>query len=152
RRWSPMRRLVSMDPVGILNAWTMKVRMKVARMKATTSDSRYSRATDFLKGWRGAGADAMRRHSSSAQARGPEPAPRIEALLHRPADLAHDLGRVAVVEGLVVGADAVLGAEAPPEPLHGQGVDPRLQLGLELGGGAGRVLIPPDEVEVDPAV
>src|SRR5713101_3833660 len=43
-----MSRLVSMEPVGILNACTMNVRMKVARMNATTRDSRYSRATDFL--------------------------------------------------------------------------------------------------------
>jgi hypothetical protein len=38
-----------MDPVGILKACTTNVRMKVARMKATTRDSSYSRATDFLK-------------------------------------------------------------------------------------------------------
>src|SRR5262245_16176424 len=38
-----------MDPVGILKAWTAKVRMKRARMTATTIDSRYSRGTDFLK-------------------------------------------------------------------------------------------------------
>ena len=37
-----------MDPVGILKAWMAKVRMKRARMTATTTDSRYSRATDFL--------------------------------------------------------------------------------------------------------
>ena len=48
-RWSPMRRLGSIEPVGILKAWTAKVRMKSARMTATTIDSRYSRATDFLK-------------------------------------------------------------------------------------------------------
>src|SRR4029450_12251454 len=49
RRWSPMRRLVSMEPVGILNACTTKVRMNRARITATTTDSRYSRGTDFLK-------------------------------------------------------------------------------------------------------
>ena len=38
-----------MEPVGILKAWTTKVRMNRARMTATTIDSRYSRATDFLK-------------------------------------------------------------------------------------------------------
>src|SRR6266487_6907695 len=37
-----------MEPVGILKAWTAKVRMNRARMTATTTDSRYSRATDFL--------------------------------------------------------------------------------------------------------
>src|SRR6266568_4404980 len=37
-----------MDPVGILKAWMAKVRMNRARMTATTTDSRYSRATDFL--------------------------------------------------------------------------------------------------------
>ena len=45
-----MRRFVSMDPVGILKAWTENVRMKRARMTATAIDSRYSRAVDFLKG------------------------------------------------------------------------------------------------------
>src|SRR5439155_16574842 len=49
RRWSPMRRLGSIEPVGILNACTTYVRMKRARITATTTDSRYSRATDFLK-------------------------------------------------------------------------------------------------------
>src|SRR5437870_9813409 len=49
RRWSPMRRLRSIEPVGILKACTTKVRMKRARITATTTDSRYSRATDFLK-------------------------------------------------------------------------------------------------------
>jgi hypothetical protein len=42
----------------------MNVRMNVARMNATTSDSRYSRATDFLKGMRAGGVDAMSRHFS----------------------------------------------------------------------------------------
>src|SRR5438128_10995403 len=67
-----MRRLVSMEPVGILNACTMNVRMNVARMNATTRDSRYSRATDFLCGvvegavlsGVGADADAMNGHFS----------------------------------------------------------------------------------------
>ena len=44
-----MRRLGSIEPVGILNACTTKVRMNRARITATTTDSRYSRATDFLK-------------------------------------------------------------------------------------------------------
>src|SRR4029078_8580450 len=114
-----MRRFVSMEPVGILNACTMNVRMNVARMKATTSDSRYSRATDFLQVGEGGGPDAMRRHFSlvSAEARGPQapfgPEPGLEGA---PAVL-HEGGRVAVVEGLVVGAYAVLGAEAAAE-LH----------------------------------
>ena len=43
-----MRRLFSIDPVGILKAWTMKVRTKRARMTATQIDSKYSRAVDFL--------------------------------------------------------------------------------------------------------
>ena len=43
-----MSRFVSIDPVGILKAWTAKVRMNRARMTATTMDSRYSRAIDFL--------------------------------------------------------------------------------------------------------
>ncbi len=37
-----------MEPVGILKACTAKVRMNRARMTATTTDSRYSRGTDFL--------------------------------------------------------------------------------------------------------
>ena len=36
-----------MEPVGILNAWTTKVRMKSARITATTIDSKYSRTVDF---------------------------------------------------------------------------------------------------------
>ena len=44
-----MRRFSFIEPVGILKAWTAKVRMKRARMTATMIDSRYSRPTDFLK-------------------------------------------------------------------------------------------------------
>jgi hypothetical protein len=49
-RWSPMSRLFSIEPVGILKACTMKVRTKSARMTATQIDSKYSRAVDFLYG------------------------------------------------------------------------------------------------------
>src|SRR5688572_23121762 len=45
-----MRRFFSIEPVGILNAWTMNVRMNRARMKATTMDSRYSRTADLAGG------------------------------------------------------------------------------------------------------
>ena len=55
-RWSPISRLGSIEPVGILKAWTANVRMKSARMTATTIDSRYSRPTDFLKAGSGAAA------------------------------------------------------------------------------------------------
>src|SRR5215467_8868225 len=48
-RWSPTRRLSSIDGVGILNAWTINVVPKSARMTVITSDSKYSRAVDFLK-------------------------------------------------------------------------------------------------------
>jgi hypothetical protein len=44
-----MRRLFSIDPVGILKAWTTHVRTKSARMTAMTIDSKYSRRVDFLK-------------------------------------------------------------------------------------------------------
>ena len=44
-----MSRFVSIEPVGILKACTTKVRMKSARMTATTMDSRYSRTVDFWK-------------------------------------------------------------------------------------------------------
>src|SRR5690348_3690025 len=50
RRWSPMSRLFSIDPVGILNACTTHVRTKRARITAMTIDSKYSRMTDFLNG------------------------------------------------------------------------------------------------------
>ena len=43
-----MSRLFSIEPVGILNAWTTQVRTNSARMTAMTIDSKYSRATDFL--------------------------------------------------------------------------------------------------------
>ena len=45
-----MSRLFSIDPVGILNACTTKVRMNSARMTAMTIDSKYSRTVDFLNG------------------------------------------------------------------------------------------------------
>jgi len=48
--WSPMSRFGSIDPVGILKAWTMKVLMNSARITAMTMDSKYSRTTDFLIG------------------------------------------------------------------------------------------------------
>jgi len=48
-RWSPMSRLFSIDPVGILNACSTNVRTNSARMTAITIDSKYSRAVDFLK-------------------------------------------------------------------------------------------------------
>src|SRR5262245_55888508 len=44
-----MSRLFSIEPVGILNAWTTNVRTKSARMTAITIDSKYSRTVDFLK-------------------------------------------------------------------------------------------------------
>src|SRR2546423_15358333 len=44
-----MRRFSSIDPVGILKAWTTNVRMKSARTTAMTIDSKYSRRIDFLK-------------------------------------------------------------------------------------------------------
>ena len=43
-----MSRFSSIEPVGILNAWTTNVRMNSARITATTIDSKYSRAVDFL--------------------------------------------------------------------------------------------------------
>src|SRR5438067_1495737 len=43
-----MSRLFSIEPVGILNACTTKVRMNRARMTAMTTDSKYSRTVDFL--------------------------------------------------------------------------------------------------------
>src|SRR5262245_54129580 len=45
-----MRRLFSIEPVGILNACTTHVRTNSARITAITIDSKYSRTTDFLKG------------------------------------------------------------------------------------------------------
>src|SRR5688572_11459832 len=45
-----MSRFGSMEPVGILKAWTTNVLMKSARTTAMTSDSKYSRGTDFLNG------------------------------------------------------------------------------------------------------
>src|SRR5262245_39828183 len=68
-----MRRLVSMEPVGILNACTTYVRMNRARITATAMDSRYSRATDFLmRGAAGAtSAEAMVPHSNRSGRNGP---------------------------------------------------------------------------------
>src|SRR6266851_1812521 len=43
-----MSRFSSIDPVGILNACTTKVRMNSARITAMTIDSKYSRSVDFL--------------------------------------------------------------------------------------------------------
>src|SRR6188768_1663687 len=48
RRWSPTRRLSSIDSVGILKAWTMNVVPNNARITVITSDSKYSRAVDFV--------------------------------------------------------------------------------------------------------
>src|SRR5947208_4255967 len=45
-----MRSVSSIEPVGILNAWSTKVVPKTARMTVTTSDSTVSRVADFLKG------------------------------------------------------------------------------------------------------
>src|SRR4051812_41613528 len=53
-RWSPISRLFSIEPVGILKACTTKVRMNSARMTAVTIASKYSRSADFLNS-RGAG-------------------------------------------------------------------------------------------------
>ena len=109
-----------MEPVGILKACTMNVRMKVARMNATTSDSRYSRATDFLKVGRGEGRTPSSRHFSLKRPVSPgassraAPAGSSRAFSARQTSLT-SAGRVAVVEGLVVRAHAVLGAEAAPE-------------------------------------
>ncbi len=36
-----------MEPLGILKAWTTKVRTNSARITAMTIDSKYSRADDF---------------------------------------------------------------------------------------------------------
>src|SRR5688572_6650870 len=47
-RWSPISRLFSIDPVGILKAWTAQVRTNSARITAMTIDSKYSRTTDFF--------------------------------------------------------------------------------------------------------
>src|SRR5687768_12955842 len=47
-RWSPIRRLFSIEPVGILKAWTAQVRTNSARITAVTIDSKYSRTTDFF--------------------------------------------------------------------------------------------------------
>ena len=44
-----MRRLFSIEPVGILNACTTQVRTNSARITAMTMDSKYSRTVDFWK-------------------------------------------------------------------------------------------------------
>src|SRR5687768_17286726 len=58
-RWSPISRLFSIEPVGILNACTTNVRTKSARITATHSDSKYSRGVDFLNRAGGGGAAAV---------------------------------------------------------------------------------------------
>src|SRR5262245_66330088 len=55
-----MSRFSSIDPVGILNACTTKVRMKNARITAITIDSKYSRSVDFLNDGAAATAVAIR--------------------------------------------------------------------------------------------
>src|SRR3954462_9003174 len=47
RMWSPISRFFSIEPDGILNACTIQVRAKVAKMTAMSSASRYSRSRDF---------------------------------------------------------------------------------------------------------
>ena len=53
-----MSRLFSIEPVGILNAWTTNVRMNSARITAMTIDSKYSRMVDLRWGAGAAGAAA----------------------------------------------------------------------------------------------
>src|SRR3989442_13503864 len=77
---------------------------------------------------------------------------RVEPRLEGAADLLDQSGRVAVVEGLVVRPDAVLGAEAATEARDCEVVDERLQLGLELRRGARRLFLLPHEVQVHAAV
>jgi hypothetical protein len=48
-RWSPIWRVSSMEPEGILKAWTTKVRMTRARATATRMASVHSRAADFRR-------------------------------------------------------------------------------------------------------
>src|SRR5215216_276057 len=48
-RWSWTQMVFFIDPVGTLTAWTIKVIPKSAIIKVTTADSKYSRATLFLK-------------------------------------------------------------------------------------------------------
>src|SRR5512140_992327 len=47
-RKSPIRSVFSMEPDGIRNAWTTKVRMNNVRTIAKRNASAYSRTTDFL--------------------------------------------------------------------------------------------------------
>src|SRR6516162_2555831 len=47
--WSPTSRVGIIEPEGILNAWTTKVRIRRARRTATRIASMYSRTTDFLR-------------------------------------------------------------------------------------------------------
>src|SRR5580704_17888482 len=49
-RWSPIKSVFSIDPVGILNAWSTNVVPNMARMTVTTRDSKVSRVDDFLTG------------------------------------------------------------------------------------------------------
>ena len=44
-----MSRFSSIDPVGILKAWTTNVRMNSARITAMTIDSKYSRDRGLLE-------------------------------------------------------------------------------------------------------
>src|SRR6186997_588363 len=46
-KWSPISRFGSIEPLGILNAWTTNVRTKNAKITATQIDSKYSRTTDL---------------------------------------------------------------------------------------------------------
>src|SRR5512138_2679150 len=46
-RWSPTSRVGSMEPDGILKAWTTKVRMRNARAREMTMASAYSLQTDL---------------------------------------------------------------------------------------------------------
>jgi hypothetical protein len=48
--WSPISKVSFMDPDGILNAWTTNVRMKRARITATTIASMFSRNAPFFFG------------------------------------------------------------------------------------------------------
>src|SRR5256885_16846170 len=49
RMWSPIVRVGTMEPGGILKAWTTKVRMKRARMMAMRMASPYSRHRGLLR-------------------------------------------------------------------------------------------------------
>src|ERR1044071_1306435 len=47
RMWSPISRFSSIEPLGILNACTTKVRAKMAKTMAISSASKYSRRRDL---------------------------------------------------------------------------------------------------------